>query len=167
MNKNYINKAKKYALQFINNPNFYIASLIGGLVGLGIGGAVGALSGGFIAYHLKFIDGCVGLPLGIDPNMPLGAVIGLGVGAIIGAAIIGLLTIFKIYKVTKSFSSSSNENTHEIVLHSLRFSLELATGVGVGAIILSLKNPAYGSIIGAFIGLIIMLIISIFKSTTK
>lgn len=164
---NHILKAKKYALQLLNNPNVYIAALIGGLVGLGIGGAVGAVSGGFFGHTLQLLGSCVTLPWGIDPSMALGVILGVGIGAGIGSGIIGLLTVFKIYKKTKSFSTSSNENTHEIVLSSLGFSLELATGVALGAIIGSLKDPTYGCIAGAFIGLVIMLLASIFKSIIK
>lgn len=162
---NHILKAKKYALQLINNPNVYIAALIGGLVGLGIGGAVGAVSGGFFGHSLQLLGNCVTLPWGIDSSMALGVILGAGIGASVGSSIIGLLTIFKIYKKTKSFSISSN--THEIVLSSLGFSLELATGVALGAIIGSLKDPTYGCIVGAFIGLVIMLLASIFKSIIK
>lgn len=161
---NLIPKAKKYALEFTNNPSIYIAALIGGLVGLGTGGAVGAVSGGFIGHNLQILDSCVTLPWGIDPNMSLGIIIGIGIGAYIGSSIIGLLTIFKIYKKTQSFSTSSNKNTQEILLSSLGISVELATGMGIGTIIGSLKDPGYGSIAGAFIGLIIMLLKSTFKN---
>lgn len=164
---NYILIAKKYALQFLNNPNIYIAALIGGLVGLGIGGAVGAVSGGFIGYTLHLLGSCVTLPWGIDPNMSLGVIIGVGIGASIGSVIIGLLTIFKIYKKTPSFSTVSNNNTQEILLSSLGFSIELAIGIGIGTLIGSLIDPGYGSIAGAFIGLIIMLLKSIFKNIIK
>jgi hypothetical protein len=165
---NYILIAKKYTLPFINNSNLYIAALIGGLVGLGVGGALGAVSGGFIGYTLQFLGGCVILPWGIDPSMALGAIIGMGVGASIGSSIIGLLTIFKIYKNTKLFSTFSNETTpQKILLYSFGFSIELATGMGLGAIVGSLKDPGYGSIAGAFIGLFIMLLVSTFKNIIK
>ena len=165
--KNYKMIIKKFVFKFIYNPNFYIAALIGGLVGLVVGGGVGALSGGFIAYNLQFLGSCVTLSWGIDPNIILGIIVGIEIGAGIGAVIIALLTISKIYKDTQSFSVLLNKNTQEILLHSLGFSFELATGMAVGAIIFSLKSPGYGTIVGAFIGLIIMLLKSIFKSLIK
>ncbi len=158
---------KKYVFQFIYNPNFCITALIGGLVGFVVGGAVGALSGGFIAYHLQFLSGCVTLSWGIDPNIILGIIVGIEIGAGIGAVIIGLLTIFKIYKDAHSLSTFLKKNTQEILFRSLGFSFELATGMGLGAVIFSLKNPGYGTIVGAFVGLIIMLLTSIFKNVSK
>ena len=159
----YIIVAKKNAIQFSNNPNVYIAALICGLVGLGVGGAVGAFSGGFIGYSLKLLGNCITLPWGLDPSMSLGVILGLGIGAGIGAVIIGLFTTYNIYINTRSHTSFSKETTHKILLSSLGFSIELATGMALGAIIGSLKEPGYGSIVGALIGLIIMILAFIFK----
>lgn len=164
---NYILRAQKNALLLINNPGLYIAALIGGLVGLGAGGAVGAVSGGFIGHTLHILGSCVTLAWGIDPDVSLGVIIGAGAGAISGSVIIGLLTIFKIYKKTQSLTIFSNKNTHEVVLSALGFSIELAIGVGVGALIGCLQDPGYGSIVGAFIGLILMLLVSTFKRIIK
>jgi len=159
----YIIIAKKNAIQFSNNPNVYIAALVGGLVGLGVGGAVGAFSGGFIGYSLKLLGNCISLPWGLDSSMSLGVILGLGIGAGIGAVIIGLFTTYNIYMNTRSHTTFSKETTHKILLSSLGFSIELATGMALGAIIGSLKEPGYGSIVGAFIGLIIMILAFIFK----
>lgn len=155
--------AIKFVLEFISNPNIYVAALIGGFIGSLIGGIIGAISGGFIGSGLQLLGNCITLPWGLDPTMSLGTILGLVIGVGAGAATIALLTIFKIYIKTRSLTTFSKETTHEILLSSLSFSIELATGMGIGAIIGGLESPGYGLIFGAILGLLVMLLIIFFK----
>ncbi len=164
--RDYILQARTFALKMANNPYFYISGFIGALVGLGVGGSVGAVCGGFLGYNLKLLGQCISLPWGIDASMSLGVAMGLGIGAALTAVTIGTLTIIKIFYQTKSYAVVY-DNTQVVILSSLRFSVELASGIGVGGIIGSLANPGYGTFTGGLFGLIVMLIINTCKSALK
>ena len=150
--------AKKRIKKIIYNPNIYVAAVVGVAAGLGMGGAVGAFAGGFIGYTLKLCTVCMANPWGIDPNIILGAGIGFVAGAVVGGGVTGLITIYKIYNKSPKLPVLSRTNIPEVLWSSLRVGVEVAIGMGLGAIIGSLKMPGYGTIAGAVIGVLLMLL---------
>lgn len=154
-------------LNFLNNPSIYVAAVIGTLIGVLVGAAVGLVSGGFIGYSYKICAECVsGLAL-IDPSISLGAFIGLFAGGVLGGIFSGAVTMIKIHRKTNHLQILSNENITGVLLTAFYISIEIAIGMGLGAIIGSLKLPGIGSVLGAMIGITLMLFTSTLEKNKK
>lgn len=154
--QNIINK-----LQYvINNPSIYVAALVGAVVGILTGGVVGLFSGGFIGYAFKICNGCAAPLFDINPDITVGAIIGVVLGAAIGGIITGGVTVYKVHKKTHQLPSLSSENIPEVLFGSFWVSIEMSIGMGLGAIIGSLKLPGIGSALGALMGTGLMLFTS-------
>ncbi len=158
--KQHIKSIVTNLLGIINNPNIYVAALVGSLIGILIGGAVGVFSGGFIGYAYKICSGCIAPVFDVNPDITVGGAIGGVVGAVLGGVITGLITTYKIHKKTQQLLNLSPENISGVILNAFWISIELAIGIGLGAIIGSLKLPGVGSAVGAFMGLVLMLFTS-------
>ena len=143
--------------KIVKNPSTYVAAVIGALIGCGIGGVIGAIAGGFIGYDYNLLNGCSVTWAGREPSIAMGSIIGLIAGILIGGGLTVLITIYKIYKKNKSLTILSSDNISETILGSLGVSIEIAIGMGLGAIIGSLKLPGIGSALGAIVGLLLML----------
>ncbi len=158
--KQHIKSTITNILGIINNPNIYVAAIVGTLTGILIGGAVGVFSGGFIGYAYKICSGCMAPLFNVNPDITIGGAIGGVVGAALGGVITGLITIYKIHKKTLQLPNLSPENISGVILNAFWISIELAIGIGLGAIIGSLKLPGVGSAVGALMGLALMLFTS-------
>lgn len=156
----HIKSVKTSILNIVNNPNIYVAAIVGSLIGILSGGVVGVFSGGFIGYGYKICSSCMAPLFGVNPDIIVGVVIGGVVGAALGGVITGLITVYKIHKKTLQLLSLSPENISGVILNAFWISIEIAIGMVLGAIIGSLKLPGIGSAIGAFIGMILMLFTS-------
>ena len=161
--QNIINKLQS----FINNPNIYVAAIVGALVGLLTGGAVGLFSGGFIGYAFKICNGCTAPLFEINPDITVGGIIGVVLGAAVGGVITGLITVYKVHKKTRQAPSLSAENIPEILFGAFWISVEISIGMGLGAIIGSLKLPGIGSVLGALMGTGLMLFTSTLEANRK
>lgn len=143
--------------KIITNPNIYIAAFISILIGLGAGGTIGMFAGGFIAYTGTPCTACLPYSLDINLLIPLSMVSGLVLGALAGAAIIGSITVYQIHN-TCDVPVLSATNIDTVLKEALAVSIELAIGMLLGAIIGSLKQPGYGSLMGALFGMGLILI---------
>ncbi|MCL9683452.1 hypothetical protein [Legionella maioricensis] len=161
--QNIINKL----LNFINNPNIYVAAIVGALVGLLTGGAVGLFSGGFIGYAFKICNGCAAPLFDINPDITVGGIIGGVLGAAIGGVITGGVTVYKVHKKTRQLSSLSSENIPEVLFGAFWISIEISIGMGLGAIIGSLKLPGIGSALGALMGTSLILFTSTLENKNE
>lgn len=144
----------------INNPNTYVAASVGTLVGLFTGGAVGLFSGGFLGYQSKICNDCIPSVFSITPDIIIGGIIGIVLGGLIGGVISGIITIYKMHNKTLQLPILSPENIRSILFNAFWISAEVSIGMGLGAIIGSLKAPGIGSILGAFMGIMLMLFTS-------
>ncbi|MFO2977215.1 hypothetical protein SCO70_06600 [Legionella pneumophila serogroup 3] len=156
----------------IYNPNVYIAVVIGALFGGVSGGAVGLFSGGFIGRSFKICMDCpnqlLGLNIGVfDLNMVAGAIIGVVIGAALGGVITGLITSFHVYRKPHLPKTVSRDNIHEVLISALWISIEISIGIILGAVIGSLNSPGIGSATGALIGIILMLLTTIWENRAK
>jgi hypothetical protein len=158
--KKQINRIIKTLNGLINNPNLYVAAVVGAVVGGLTGGAVGLLSGGFIGYAFKLCNGCMTPIYDINPDIIVGGIVGHVIGTIVGGGITALVSMYKIYKKTQQIPHISSESITPILLRSIFISLEMAIGMGLGAVIGSLKLPGVGSVIGAVIGVGLILFTS-------
>ncbi|CEG56354.1 hypothetical protein [Legionella fallonii] len=147
-------------LSIINNPNIYVAAIIGSLIGILTGGVVGVFSGGFIGYAYKVCSGCMTPLFDVNPDITVGVLIGGVIGAALGGVITGLITVYKIHKRTLQLLNLSPENISAVMLNAFWISIELSIGMGLGAIIGSLKLPGIGSAVGALMGMALMLFTS-------
>lgn len=154
-------------LVFVRNPSIYVAAVIGTLIGVLIGSAVGLASGGFIGYAYNIGAECTSPPQFIDPSIGLGAFIGLFIGGLFGGIFSGAVTMFRIHKKTHHLQILSNENITGVLLTAFYLSIEIAIGMGLGAIIGSLKLPGIGSILGALAGIVLMLFTSTLEKNKK
>lgn len=153
-------------ISIINNPCVYVAACIGTLIGALTGGAVGFFSGWFITNSYKMSELILDLQ-NINPAMGVGALIGLLVGGFLGGVFTGLVTIYKIHKRTSPMKILSHENIAGVVLSSLYISIEVAIGMGIGAVIGSLRLPGLGSIMGALVGIMLMFFTASLEKTNK
>ncbi len=154
-------------LGIINNPCVYVAACIGTLVGALSGGAVGFFAGGFIANAYKMSEELILDWHSLNSPMAFGALIGLLIGGFIGGVFTGSVTIYKIHKRTYQLKMLSHENIAGVILSALYISIEVAIGMGIGAVIGSLKLPGIGSIMGAFVGILLMFFTASLEKTNK
>jgi hypothetical protein len=152
---------------FINNPNLYIAAVVGAIIGGVTGGAVGLISGGFIGYSFKICHACVPPLYDINPDITVGGILGLVIGTALGGAITAIVAVYKIHKNTRYLLNMSSEYITQVLLGALGISIEIAIGMGLGAIIGSLKLPGIGSALGAFVGIGLMLFTTTFDNKTR
>ncbi len=153
--------------QVVTNPNVYIAALISTLIGLGVGGAIGMFAGGFIAYTKEQCGACLPYMLDVNIMLLLSIISGLILGACAGASIIGSITIYQIHRKFNTLSMVSSATINNVLKETLSVSIELAIGLLLGAIIGSLKQPGYGSLIGALFGISLMLISTSLEKKSK
>lgn len=143
---------------FIKNPNLYIAAAAGVIPGAITGGAIGALSGSYIAPLFGIFAGYKDHKFGFDVDFLVGGIVGLIIGVIIGGMVTGGFAIFKINKNKKQLAAISEENITEILLPAMGSSIELSIGMAIGAVIGSLKLLGIGTVLGALTGLILILV---------
>ncbi|WP_128130880.1 hypothetical protein [Legionella sainthelensi] len=84
-----------------------------------------------------------------------------------GGAITVSITLFKIYKKTKNYPALSHDNIVQILSASFWINLEIIIGMGLGAIIGSLKSRGVGTLTGAALGLLIIWLTSTLKAHKK
>ncbi|MGL5743298.1 MAG: hypothetical protein ACRCXC_12600 [Legionella sp.] len=133
--------------QIMITPSTYVAAVIVTVLGCGVGGVIGAIAGGFIGHDYKLVTGCTLLWPGLEPSIVFWSMMGLIIGTARGGAIAGLITIYKIYNRNKRLKSLSADTISEIILSSLGVGIEVSVGMGLGAVIGSLKLPGVGSVI--------------------
>ena len=143
--------------QIINNPNLYVAAVVGALIGGVSGGLVGLISGGFIGYSVKICNGCMAPLYDINPDIIVGGIMGIVIGAALGGVITASIAMYKTHKKTRHLSSLTLDNRTLVLLGAFWISIEVAIGMVLGAIIGSLKLPGIGSVLGAFLGIGLML----------
>lgn len=142
----------------IKNPNLYIIAAVGTIPGAITGGAIGALSGSYIAPLFGIFTGYRDHKFGIDVDLLVGGIVGLIIGVILGGIITGGLALLKINKNKKQLEVISQENITQILLPAMGISVELSIGMAIGAVIGSLKLLGIGTVLGALTGLILILI---------
>lgn len=152
---------KNVFLRFLNllkNPIYYVAAVAGTLPG-GIAGAIiGAVSGIYLSPLFGFFTGYKDHQFGLDVDVFVGGAFGVIIGSVLGGGLTGGVTLLKIYKDKKQVEVLSKDNIAEILLPSLSTSIELAVGMLVGAIIGSLKQLGLGTVLGATIAMLIILL---------
>ncbi|BCA96618.1 hypothetical protein TUM19329_29790 [Legionella antarctica] len=147
-------------LNLIKNPKLYLAAAVGTIPGALTGGAIGSLSGCYIAPLFGFFSGYRDHKFGIDADLFVGGICGLIIGAILGGLLTGSIAFFKINKNKKELQAVSQDNIFEVLIPSLGISIELSIGMAIGAVIGSLKLLGIGTVLGAIIGTILILITS-------
>lgn len=158
---------RKGMQNIFNNPSMYLAAIIGELAGMIVGSVVGAFIGGVIAYQLNLCSTCSSYALGINPGIIFGISMGFFLGATLFGCTIGLISTLKMLKKSDKFADVSQENIMQLLLMVIKQNFELVSGMGVGAIVGSLKTPGVHSIMGAFIGLALMLFTSSLEKKPK
>ncbi|WP_131782507.1 hypothetical protein [Legionella gresilensis] len=145
-------------LNLLKNPIYYVAAIAGTVPG-GISGAiVGAVSGAYLSPLFGFFTGYKDHQFGLDVDIFVGGAFGVIIGSVLGGGFTGSATLLKIYKNKKHVNAISKDNIAEILLPSLSASIELAAGMLVGGIIGSLKSLGFGTVLGAIIATLIILL---------
>ncbi|KTC83442.1 hypothetical protein [Legionella cincinnatiensis] len=158
---------KNWIEQLVRNPNLYVALAVSALLGGGSGGAIGLFSGGFIGQSFSLCNNPSNFVLNLTPGIMVGALLGLIAGALLGGGITITITLFKIYKKTKNYPVLSHDNIVQVLSASFWINLEIIIGMGLGAIIGSLKSRGVGTLTGAALGLLIIGLTSTLKSPKK
>lgn len=158
--QSFINTIITQIKYIINNPNVYVALVVGVAFGICAGGLVGAFAGGFIGYALQLYQTVLVFSFPVNLNVVVGGFIGLIIGAVIGGVIIGLTTTYKIHKKTYQRQILSHKEMPGTLSGVFGISIEIAAGMVLGAIIGSLKTPGIGTLLGAIVGATLMVISS-------
>ncbi|KTD53762.1 hypothetical protein Lsan_4172 [Legionella santicrucis] len=158
---------KNWIEQLVRNPNLYVALAVSALLGCSSGGAIGFFSGGFIGQSFLLCNNSSNFILNLNPGIMVGALLGLIVGALMGGGITVIITLFKIYKKTKNYPVLSQDNIAQVLSASFWINLEIIIGMGLGAIIGSLKSRGLGTLTGAALGLLIIWLTSTLKAPKK
>ncbi|KTD06382.1 hypothetical protein Lgra_3159 [Legionella gratiana] len=158
---------KNWIEQLVRNPNLYVALVVSALLGGISGGIIGFVSGGFIGQSFSLCNSCSGCVLNLNPVIMVGALLGLIAGILLGGGITIAITLFKIYKKTKNYPVLSSDNIAQVLSASFWINLEIIIGMGLGAIIGSLKSRGIGTLTGAALGLLIIWMTSTFNPSKK
>jgi len=153
-------------IQYVtNNPNIYVAAVVGTLAGGITGAVVGLISGGFIGYEFKISAGCIAPLFNLNPDIIAGSIIGIVIGAALGGVISGSVTIYKIHKKTHQLQRLSAENMSGALFAAFCISIEMVIGMGLGAVIGSFASPGIGTALGSLLGIIIMIFATFLERT--
>ncbi|WP_115701713.1 hypothetical protein [Legionella sainthelensi] len=158
---------KNWIEKLVRNPNLYVALVISALLGCSCGGAIGFFSGGFIGESFSLCNTPSNFVFNLNPGIMVGALFGLTAGALLGGAITVSITLFKIYKKTKNYPALSHDNIAQVLSASFWINLEIIIGMGLGAIIGSLKSRGVGTLTGAALGMLIIWLTSTLKTYKK
>ncbi|MFA6302360.1 MAG: hypothetical protein WC627_04395 [Legionella sp.] len=128
--ENLILSIYKTYIKVISTPQIYIAVIIGRFVGFVFGGVIGTILSWYYSNPLHLINNEYFI-WGIDANKMLALLFGMTLGACLGAFFLGLLTLYKIYKSTRTITAVSENNIQEIRGSAVRYSLQVAVLVSV------------------------------------